>query len=110
MPRKKEISADDLLAVMGVIFDVAELDLPDLPFDFDDPDIDLSAFPPPLSSVLGKKPASDAKMLPVSGSHSICIRVPARVIRAYKLRALATGSNYQTLMNRAMAAAAKDFV
>jgi hypothetical protein len=108
MPRKKEISADDLQTVMGVIIDVAELDLPDLAFDFDDLDIDLSAYPPPLASMLGKKTVPEAMMLPVSGSHPICIRVPAPVIRAFKLKAIETGTSYQTLMNRALAEAAKE--
>ncbi len=110
MPRKKEISASDLLAILDLAMEASHLELPDYIFDFDSSDIDLSALPPPLASVLGKKPVPHAMTLPVSGTHPINIRVPARVVRAFKLRALATGTSYQTLMNRAMAAAAKDFV
>jgi hypothetical protein len=105
MARKKEISVEDFQAIMKYILEAPEVPFPEYPFDFDD--IDVSAFPPPLSSVLGKKPASPETMLPVSGSVSICIRVPARVICTYKLKAAATGRSYQTLMNRALAEAAK---
>jgi hypothetical protein len=107
MPRKKELSADDFLAIMKRVMEAPEMPIPEYLFDLDIMDIDVSAFPPPLSSVLGKKPFSPDTMLPVSGSRSICIRVPARVIRSYKLQAAATGRCYQTLMNRALAEAAK---
>jgi hypothetical protein len=107
MPRKKEIPASDFQAIMKYIMEMPEIPIPEYSLDFDFADIDVSGFPPPLSSVLGKKPASPETMLPVSGSVSICIRVPARVICAYKLKAAATGRSYQTLMNRALAEAAK---
>jgi hypothetical protein len=108
MARKKELPAEDFLAIMKYILEAPELPFPEYPFNFDE--IDVSAFPPPISSILGKKLSSSETMLPVSGSHSICIRVPARVIRAYKLQAATTGRSYQTLMNRALAAALKRHV
>lgn len=108
MPRKKAISISDLQAILKYATEMPDIPIPDIDFDnFDDIAFDVSAFPPPLSTVLSKKPAPDAEMLPISGTRSICIRVPARVIRFYKLKAAATGTCYQTLMNRALAAATK---
>lgn len=110
MPRKKEISADDLLAIMKLAMDMSELPHTEISFDLPDSDFDLSALPPPVFSMARKKSVSDAMSLPVCGTHPISIRVPARVIRAFKLRALATGCSYQTLMNRALREAAAGFV
>jgi len=39
---------------------------------------------------------------PLSGTARISIRVPKRVLRAFKSRARKTGVPYQTLMNRAL--------
>lgn len=110
MSRKKEISIDDLAVIMRLAMEASEMPFPELSFDIDDQVIDLSVLPPPLSSVLGKKAAPEAMMLPISGTHPICIRVPTRVIRAFKLRAAATGCSYQTLMNRALSVTAKGYV
>jgi hypothetical protein len=107
VPRKKEISVDNFAAILKYLMETPEIPIPDYSPDFDYMDIDISAFPPPLSLVLSKKPVADAEMLPMSGSRPICIRVPSRVIRSYKLKAASTGTCYQTLMNRALAAAAK---
>lgn len=109
MPRKKEIPTDELAAIMKYLMEAPEMPIPAFSFDFDVEEFDLSAYPP-LSSVLGKKPTSDATMLPVSGSRPICIRVPAWVLRAFKIKAAATGQCYQTLMNRSLAATAKGYL
>jgi hypothetical protein len=108
MARKKEISADTLLALMDYVMNTPEIPFVEFPFELDAPDLDLAAIPSPISAILKMKPAPEERMLPISGTHSICIRVPARVIRAYKLKAIAKGCCYQTLMNRALAAASKD--
>jgi predicted DNA binding CopG/RHH family protein len=107
--RKRAISADDLLAIMKLAKEVGELPLEVPEFEFDDLDltIDLSSFSAPL--VVKAAPA-EVSTLQVSGTHPICIRVPVRVIRSFKRKAAATGSNYQTLMNRALASAVKDYV
>lgn len=108
MPRKKRIAADDLRKIMELCIALEDMPVSELKFDSEDADLDLREDLPFLADVIGKKPAPDATMLPVSGTHPICIRVPARVIRAFKLRADKTGCSYQTLMNRALAAAVKD--
>lgn len=46
---------------------------------------------------------------PVSGTKPVTIRVHKRVIDAFKAEAINKGTNYQTLMHRALAAAAEDF-
>lgn len=106
MTRKKEISADDLKAILKLGKALADLPLIEIPFDSDDASTDRWDSLPSLSSVLEKRTTPKAAMQPISGTHPICIRVPARVIRAYKLRAEKTGCSYQTLMNRALAAGA----
>lgn len=47
---------------------------------------------------------------PLCGTHPICIRVPVRLIRAYKEQARRTGRNYQTLMNDALKKVSDAFV
>lgn len=46
---------------------------------------------------------------PVSGRKPVTIRVPNRVLRAFRQRADKTGTAYQTLMNRALESAAEEF-
>jgi uncharacterized protein (DUF4415 family) len=48
--------------------------------------------------------------VPVSGSRLISIRVPERVIHAFKAESAKTGRPYQTMMNRALKTVAESFV
>lgn len=45
----------------------------------------------------------------VSGTKAVSLRIPCRVINAFKYQSMETGTNYQTLMNRALAEAAESF-
>lgn len=45
-----------------------------------------------------------------AGTHPVSIRVPGRVIHAFKVQAAKSGCGYQTLMNRALRRAAEGYV
>lgn len=107
MPRKKEISADDLKIITELCIALADMPVEELKFNAEDESLDLREDLPFLSDILGKPATSKSTMLPVSGSHPVCIRMPARVLRAYKLKAAAKGVGYQTLMIRDLVAAVK---
>ena len=108
MPRKRDVSTADFTEIIRHMMEMSAMPTPEIDFDnLDDMVFEPSRLSELLASVLSKKPAPDAEMLPVSGTRSVCIRIPARVIRFYKLKAAATGTCYQTLMNRALAAATK---
>ena len=55
-------------------------------------------------------PTAAATLLHVHGRHPILIRVPKRVIQAFKNEAKRTGGCYQTLMNKSLKVAAEGFV
>jgi predicted DNA binding CopG/RHH family protein len=79
---------------------------------FDSADLDVDVYelyarlPPP--SV--KPPTTDTPAASLSGTKPICIRVPARVIHAFKVEAAKTGGSYQANMNRVLSVAAAGFV
>lgn len=58
------------------------------------------------SKSAGDGPATE----PVSGRKPVTIRVPNRVLQAFRKQADKTGTAYQTLMNRALESAADGFV
>lgn len=110
MASKRKLSLEDLDALLQRIMAVADQPLPGMEFDPAELDVDIdelySRLPPPSF----KSPTTDVPAPPMSGTQLICIRVPARVIHAFKVQAVKTGGNYQTIMNRALNAAAKGFV
>ena len=85
------------------------LSLPDLQFDnddlklIDDEFLLEPAFGSPKAAKSGEAP------LPMSGTTPICIRLPNRVINAFKLQADKKGTRYQTLINRTLNTATRDF-
>lgn len=104
MGRKKEMSADQLRALMALVMKEAnrpleDSELPDelLNFDFED-------FPASPGTTGITIPTKD--VLPPCGTHPICIRVPVSTLRAFKAKAVRTGASYQTLMIRSLRAAA----
>lgn len=64
----------------------------------------------PAADVTASTPGSEPKMTPPAPpttrpSQKTTIRIPTVVLAAYKAKAKATGTPYQTLMNRALRAA-----
>lgn len=108
---KEELDAFWARALAAADMPTAELHLDDYIVD-DLEEIDFSIdFPPlPPLPVVDKSATPDTTSMPLTGTRPISIRVPARVIQSFKSRAADTGTNYQTLMNRALVAAADGFV
>lgn len=95
---------------MPHILAAADAPFPEIDFDIDEFNVDLDQlFPADYLSEL--RPVTAAVPLtPVSGTRPILIRVPERVIRAFRIEAERKGVGYQTLMNRALKATADGFV
>lgn len=87
---------------------VADQPITAMNFDFDDLDYDDLHAGSPAAPV--KAPSAAAPVPSLSGTSPICIRVPARVIHAFKAESAKTGRPYQTMMNRALKIAAEGFL
>lgn len=86
-----------------------DLSLPDLQFDNDDLElIDDEFLLEPAFGSPGAAKSGEAP-LPMSGTTPICIRLPNRVINAFKLEADKKGTRYQTLIKRTLNTATGDF-
>ena len=112
MTTKRRLSEDELNAILTRAIAAAEISLEDLTFDPMDLDFDIvldDISTTPAFTTSKAVRSCKAPVLP-SGTHPICIRVPARVIRAFRVQADKTGAHYQTVMIRALQAAAKSFV
>ena len=113
---KRRLSEDELSAILTRAIAAAEIPLEDLTFDpmdldFDfDFDIVLDDISTTPAFTTSKAVRSYKAALPLSGTHPICIRVPARIIKAFRVQADKTGARHQTLMIRALQAAANSFV
>ena len=117
MGRKKSISRDLAVEVfrrlMDAIDDPSLTDLSDLPDSILDVELgeveeylDLVPSRAAPAGTPTKKPSSCEI---VSGTKPISIRIHRRVINAFKAEAIDKGTNYQTLMHRALADAAEEF-
>lgn len=118
MARKKKLPPVEFEALLQRILAAADVPLAEMVFepgelDFDLLDVDLvesqaidSLSRPPAA------PAAKAPETPVSmyKTHSILIRVPERVILAFKHEAKRTGGHYQTLMNKSLKTTADKLV
>lgn len=113
MAREKKFTKEELnvvKALMPRILAAAEAPLAEIEFDPADFNVDLDELPP-ADYLSAPGPVTAAVPLrPVSGTRAILIRVPERVIRAFKIEAERTGGHYQTLMNRALKVEAEGFV
>ena len=107
---KKKLTREEFSWVLDRIMEAAKEPLPEFTFIEDDLDLELGELPEFIPSPPVAVTKSAAPLPPLSGTKAIQIRVPARVIRAFKLEAERTGGQYQTLMNRALKAAADRFV
>ena len=111
MGRTKKISDKEILAMVARVlaFDAESLQEEDFVIDGLDFDMDESLawtmLPTPL-----KRPAATPTPVSLPGTRMICIRVPERVLHAYKAASAKTGRPYQTMMNRALKTAAEGFV
>ena len=111
---KRRLSEDELSAILTRAIAAAEIPLEDLTFDPMDLDFDFDIVLDDISTTpaftTSKAVRSYKAALPLSGTHPICIRVPARIIKAFRVQADKTGARHQTLMIRALQAAANSFV
>lgn len=94
---------DDTVAVEKMLAEtVAELDTmnEELDMELDIEDADMMELPPCDAPA----PAAASRPTPhsVTGSEHITIRLCSRVLAAYRMRARATGTKYQTLINRTL--------
>lgn len=124
MASKKILSQRQFEKMMSLITTLADRPTPEMKcdfieFDIDsgvdldidiDIDIDIDELYPPLPLVSEKLSAIDIPTPTLCGTKPICIRVPARVIHAFKMQAAKTGANYQTIMNRVLNNAVAGFV
>lgn len=107
MARKKTIGLDELLAVLARARELADEPMPEIDVSLDglclleDEVLDSIMHLEATRTGPGAIPGDDGTS-PVSGTQRISIRVPKRVLRAFKSRARKTGVPYQTLMNRAL--------
>jgi len=118
MARKKKLTPEEFLALLPRILaaadapiEVMEFEPSELDFDLIDVDLDESQAIV-FSSTSPAVPAAKGSETPVSmyKSHPILIRVPERVILAFKHEAKRTGGHYQTLMNKSLKATADELV
>lgn len=116
MARRRKLSPAEFETILDRINAAADQPFPDMNFDFDALDVDvdvdvdfddLCAWSP-VAPV--NPPTTDTPAPSLCGTRPICIRVPARVIHAFKAQAAKTGGSYQTIMNRALNTAAMGFV
>ena len=116
MGREAKLTNEELEAFCAQILAAADMPMAELHLDCDIVDdteeIDFNVdFPPlPPLPLVDNSATPDTTSMPLTGTRPISIRVPARVIQSFKSRAADTGTNYQTLMNRALVAAADGFV
>lgn len=105
----RELVADLMKRLVAEIENPSPLDcLPDVDRDFSDIDAfvnGLMTAAVPECKVSPATPHTEA----VSGTKAVSLRIPFRVINAFKAQSIKTGTNYQTLMNRALAEAAENF-
>ena len=78
----------DLEPIQEIAFDVADLEC------------DFSNIPTPLPSTPSPRPVAHTGF--TTGTLKVSIRIPARVLAAFKARAATTGTAYQSLMNRSL--------
>lgn len=118
MARKKKLTPEEfkalvprILAAAAAPMAVMEFEPSELVFDLIDVDLDESRATV-FSSTAPVVPAAKVPETPVSmyKSHPILIRIPERVILAFKHEAKRTGGHYQTLMNKSLKATSDGFV
>lgn len=113
MARKRKFTKEEIKAVkdlMPRILAAADAPFPEIDFDIDEFNVDLDQLFP-ADYLSAPRPVTAAVPLPpVSGTRPVFIRVPERVIRAFKIEAQSKGVGYQTLMSRALLQAAEHFV
>lgn len=110
MASKKKLSPEEFETILDRIKAAADQPVLDMDFDFDALDVDFDDLCAWSPATLVKPSTTDTPAPSLSGTRPICIRVPARVIHAYKAQAAKTGGSYQTIMNRALSGAAAGFV
>ncbi|MBV5347346.1 hypothetical protein JZU46_03900, partial [bacterium] len=91
MASKKKLSPEEFETILDRIKAAADQPFPEMNFDFDALDVDfddLCAWSPATPV----KPSTTVTPAPsLSGTQPICIRVPTRVIHAFKVEAAKTG-------------------
>jgi hypothetical protein len=110
MPHTKTMSEVEYVSIMARALAAADEPLLELEFDESEFVIDWDAPPPVRVAPPVKTGGTGASSLPLSGTHPISIRVPVKILRAFKAQAEKTGVCYQTIMHRALREAAAGFV
>lgn len=110
MASERKLSEEEFETILKRIMAAADQPLPEMVFDPIELDFDIDGLfarspEPPV-----KPPAADTLAASLSGTQPICIRIPARVVHAFKVQADKTGGSYQAIMNRALNTAAAGFV
>lgn len=109
MKKHRKLTLKEVKAYLDRAMANLDLSLPDLQFDNDDLElIDDEFLLEPAFSSPGAAKSGEAP-LPMSGTTPICIRLPNRVINAFKLEADKKGTRYQTLINRTLNTATGEF-
>ena len=121
MARKKKLTPEEFLALLPRILAAAdapmavmEFEPSELYFDLGDVDLEETLSTDFLSASLSPSASSASPVsMPTASmykSRPILIRVPERVILAFKHEAKRTGGHYQTLMNKSLKATADELV
>lgn len=107
MARKKTIGLDELLTVLARALELADEPMPEIDVSLDGLSLLEDEVLGPIMPLEATRTGpgaipGDDDTSPISGTQRISIRVPKRVLRAFRSRARKTGVPYQTLMNRAL--------
>ena len=108
--KKKTLSEEELTAIKERAKAAADMPVMDMEFDDAELNLDWDALPPMTMGAPAKAAGAAVSTLPVSGTRPVCIRIPSRVIRAFRSQAEKTGGSYQTIMNRVLREAAAGFL
>lgn len=103
----KTLTHDELEDIKARALEMADVPFPDLEIELED--LDLSA-PAPAGITAGVTADTHAGLTVAGKSQKITIRIPTRVLAAFRAQAAKTGVPYQRLMNRALRSATLSWV
>lgn len=101
----RTLTAAEFEAITAAFLAAEDIPILDLDLDFDSADLDFdwSSMPEPSTSSPVAGPAPPMLM---TGTQKISIRVPRRILAAFKKKSALTGVPYQRLVNQVLKAAA----
>ena len=92
------------------ILAAADAPMLEMGLDLTEFDVDFEKLPAVNTLPQHSAPSATTPLPPMSGTRPVLIRVPNSVIRSFKLESEKSGGHYQSLMKRALKAAADSFV